>query len=433
MHETLSKYTLVDGYDIVLDLEKSDTTHLWDSRRERKFLDFFSYFATAPLGCNHPKMAEPDFLKRLGALAVNNPSNSDFYTIEMAEFVETFADLAKPDSMKHLFFIAGGGLAVENALKTAFDWKARKNMMRGSEVQEGLKIIHFKEAFHGRTGYTMSLTNVGDSRKTKYFTKFNWPRITNPKIIFPLEQNLHKVKELESKAVDEIEQTIDSCGDECAALIIEPIQGEGGDNHFRGEFLRTLRKICDENELMYIIDEVQTGMGLTGKLWCYQHFDLEPDIICFGKKTQVCGIMASERIDEIENNVFHEASRLNSTWGGNLIDMVRVKRYLEIIEEEKLVGNAAKMGDLMLKRLQELGEKYQMSNIRGRGLMIAFDMPDSDARAKLSNKLYELGLVAPTCGERSIRFRPPLCIQEEDIDEGMEILEKAMEALSFSR
>jgi L-lysine 6-transaminase len=424
VHRTLGKYMLTDGYDIVLDLAKSDTTHLWDSRRGRRFLDFFSYFATAPLGNNHPKMM--GFLERLGRLAVNNPSNSDFYTPEMAEFVQTFADLAMPSSMKHLFFIAGGGLAVENALKTSFDWKARKNMDRGP--QEGLKIIHFKEAFHGRTGYTMSLTNVYDQRKTKYFTKFDWPRITNPKITFPLEENIEIVERLESQALEEIDRALESCRDECAALIIEPIQGEGGDNHFRGEFLRALRRLCDENELMYIIDEVQTGVGLTGKLWCYQHFGFEPDIICFGKKTQVCGIMVSERVDEVEDNVFNEPSRLNSTWGGNLIDMVRAKRYLEIIEEEKLVDNAARMGDLMLRRVKELDDG-SLSNIRGRGLMIAFDLPDGDARGRLSNRLYELGMIAPTCGERSIRFRPPLCIQEEDVDEGMEILEKGLKSL----
>jgi L-lysine 6-transaminase len=432
VHEILKKYMLVEGYDLVLDLKKSNSFYLWDSRRNRRVLDFFTFFATAPLGCNHPKMLEPDFLKKLGAIAVNKPSNSDVYTQELAEFIETFARLAKPESMRYLFFISGGALAVENGLKTAFDWKVRKNFEKGYKEEKGFKVIHFKEAFHGRSGYTLALTNTYDPRKTKYFAKFDWPRITNPKLTFPLnKENLQKVKELEAKAIEEIDQAIETNKDDCAALIIEPIQGEGGDNHFRGEFFKVLRKICDENELIFILDEVQSGMGLTGKLWCYQHFDFEPDIICFGKKMQVCGIMASKRVDEVENNVFRESSRLNSTWGGNLVDMVRSKRYLEIIQEERLVENADLMGKYLLKELLKVGEKFPnlLSNIRGRGLMVAFDLPTPEIRDKLKEKLYELGMIILGCGTRSIRFRPPLNIEREPIDKGMEILEKALRAL----
>ena len=127
--------------------------------------------------------------------------------------------------------------------------------------------------------------------------------------------------------------------DDIAALIIEPIQGEGGDNHFRKEFFHTLRRLCDEYDMMFILDEVQTGVGLTGKMWAYQHFDFEPDILAFGKKTQVCGIMVSNRVDEVKDNVFKVSSRLNSTWGGNLVDMVRCQKYLEVIKEENLVKN----------------------------------------------------------------------------------------------
>ena len=432
VHDTLKKYMLVDGLDIVLDLQKSTGSHLWDARRNRKFLDFFTFFATAPLGCNHPKMLEPDFVRELGAIAVNKPSNSDVYTTEMAEFVDTFARLAKPESMNHLFFISGGALAVENGLKTAFDWKVKKNFEKGHKDEKGYKVIHFKEAFHGRTGYTLSLTNTYDPAKIEYFPKFEWPRITNPKITFPLnDENFKKVKDLEGKAIEEINSAIEANKDDCAALIIEPIQGEGGDNHFRKEFFRALRKVCDEKELMFMLDEVQTGMGLTGKMWCYQHFDFEPDIICFGKKTQVCGIMAGKRADEVKENVFHKSSRINSTWGGNLVDMVRSRKYLEIIHEERLIENADRMGNYLLKELLRLGEAHSnlFSNIRGKGLMIAFDLPTSELRDKLKNKLYGMGMLTFGCGARSIRFRPPLSIDKESIDEGIGILEKALKAM----
>lgn len=431
VHKILSKYMLVDGFDLVLDLRKSKGCKIYDSRRDRWFIDFFSFFASSPLGCNHPALLEPDFLKKLGEVAVNKPTNSDVYTIEMAEFVETFARIAMPDHFKHLFFIEGGALAVENALKTAFDWKIRKNIAEG-KGEKGEQVIHFQEAFHGRSGYTLSLTNTFDPRKTMYFPRFKWPRIINPKLKFPLtDENLKETIEREKLAIQQIYDAIEKNPDDIAALIIEPIQGEGGDNHFRGEFLRELRKICDENDIMYILDEVQTGVGLTGKMWAYQHFDFNPDIVCFGKKTQVCGIMVSSRVDEVKDNVFTVSSRINSTFGGNLTDMVRCQKYLEVIEEEKLVDNARKQGEILLKGLREIEEKYpdKVSNSRGRGLMCAFDLPSPEIRDRVKKMLYDNGLLILPCGPRGIRFRPPLTISSEEINEGLSVIDRTINSL----
>src|SRR6185436_5510892 len=154
-----------------------------------------------------------------------------------------------------------------------------------------------------------------------------------------------------------------------AALIIEPIQGEGGDNHFRPEWFRCLRRICDENGILLIFDEVQCGLGLTGRTWCCEHFGVLPDLLVFGKKTQVCGVMAGPRLDEVTDNVFRLPSRISSTWGGNLTDMVRSTHYLRIIEQEQLVENAREMGRLFLDELRRLaaGEAL-LSGVRGRGL-----------------------------------------------------------------
>jgi L-lysine 6-transaminase len=344
----------------------------------------------------------------------------------MAEFIESFGKYAVPDHFKHLFFISGGALAVENGLKTAFDWKIRKNIEKGLSENVGTQVIHFKEAFHGRTGYTLTLTNTFNLNKIKYYTKFNWPRIINPKITFPLnKENLEKVKDLEKQSLSEIESAISNNPNDIAALIIEPIQSEGGDNHFRGEFLRKLRKICDENEIMYILDEVQTGVGLTGSMWSYEHFDFKPDILAFGKKTQVCGIMVSNRVDEIKDNVFNVSSRLNSTWGGNLVDMVRCQKYLEIIDEENLIKNAEIQGKHLLEGLQELSVKYPniISNARGLGLLCAFDLPSPKIRDEMINKFYKNGLLVVGCGASTIRFRPPLIISEEEISKALEIID----------
>ena len=428
VHKTLGKYMLADGFDLVLDLKKSKGCRVFDSRNNKYMLDCFSFFATAPLGCNHPKLTSPDFIKKMGEIAINNPTNSDIYTVEMADFVDTFAKYTVPNHFKHLFFISGGALAIENGLKTAFDWKIRKNIARG-KGEIGRKVIHFREAFHGRTGYTLSMTNTFNLNKTKYFTKFDWPRIVNPKIQFPLNnENLKNVQELEKQAVAEIEKAVAKNPNDIAALIIEPIQGEGGDNHFRKEFFHELRRLCDKHEMMFIVDEVQSGVGLTGKMWAYQHFDFEPDILAFGKKTQVCGIMVGSRVDEVKDNVFNVVSRLNSTWGGNLIDMVRCQKYLEVIAEENLIKNAEMQGKRLLQGLEEIEKKYphKISNARGRGLMCAFDLPTPKERDELQSKLYANDLLVLTCGATTIRFRPPLTISSEEIDEAITILDKTV-------
>jgi L-lysine 6-transaminase len=346
--------------------------------------------------------------------------------------VETFFEVAVPDYFKYVFFIDGGALAVENALKTAFDWKVRKNFAKGIKEEKGHQIIHFKEAFHGRSGYTLSLTNTADPRKYQYFARFNWPRVLNPKITFPLTlERLEEVRLAEQESLRQIKQAIADNPDDIAAIIIEPIQGEGGDNHFRGEFFRELRKIADENDILLIFDEVQTGVGLTGKMWAHEHFGVQPDIMAFGKKTQVCGILVTDRIDEVENNVFKESSRINSTWGGNLTDMVRSQKYLEIIQEENLVEHTAKMGEYFEKKMDELEKEFPelISNVRARGLFAAFTLPNPEIRDQVFQKAYENKVIVLKSGVDSIRFRPPLNIQPNEIDQGFDILHNVLKTL----
>lgn len=428
----LSKNMLIDGFDIIVDLEKSQGSYLVDARDGRKYLDFFTFFATLPIGLNHPGLLTQEFKQRIQHAALNKPSNSDFYTVEMAEFVDTFARVAMPESLPHLFLISGGALAVENALKTAFDWKVRLNFEKGYTQERGSQVIHFQQAFHGRSGYTLSLTNTADPRKTKYFPRFNWPRVSNPKISFPLnEENIKKVQQAEQMSLQQIKKAIQDNPDDIAALIIEPIQGEGGDNHFRTEFFKELRTIADENDIILIFDEVQTGLGVSGKMWAYQHHGVEPDIVAFGKKAQVCGIMASKRIDLVENNVFVESSRINSTWGANLVDMVRSKRYLEIIEEENLVENAAKVGSYFQDQLQDIQAKYPtlISNVRGQGLFIAFDLPAEYLRDQFMREARKNNMLVLKCGERSIRFRPSLNTTKIIVDEAIERIDLTLSLL----
>jgi L-lysine 6-transaminase len=424
---TLKKHLLVDGFEIVIDLRKSRGSYIVDAQDGKRYLDFFTFVASSPIGLNHPKMTSPGFLKKLAYVAVNKPSNSDIYTAEQAEFLEVFSRVAMPEYLPHALFIEGGALGVENALKAAFDWKIRKNFARGYREERGKQIIHFRQSFHGRSGYTLSLTNT-DPVKTDLFPKFSWPRVTNPAVRFPLnEENLARVVQAEQVSINEIKEAFVNNKDDIAALIIEPIQGEGGDNHFRKEFFQALRQLADENEAMLIVDEVQTGIGMTGKMWAHQHF-VEPDMIAFGKKMQVCGFLCGRRVDEVRDNVFAVSSRINSTWGGNLVDMVRAQRYLEIIEEDHLVENARVTGIHLVNRLNELTGEFPslVSNARGRGLFAAFDVATAEQRTKIRADAYARGLIVLPSGEKSIRFRPPLTVTKAEIDEGIGIIRDAL-------
>jgi L-lysine 6-transaminase len=419
---TLKSNILVDGFHIVIDLQKSHGAVIVDALEGKEYLDCYGYFATLPIGHNHPKMQDEAFLGSLMTAALSNPANSDVYSREFAAFVKLFRESAVPDAFSHLFFIAGGALAVENAMKAAFDWKAQRNRANGHDGG-GDKILHFREAFHGRSGYTLSVTNT-DQLKIRDFPKFDWPRVSNPTLSFPIDESAAAAAE--DKSVKEIEDAFAKDPHGIAAILIEPIQGEGGDNHFRPEFFQRLRTLADNHDALLIFDEVQTGMGATGTMWAFEQLGVVPDIVSFGKKTQVCGIMSTGRIDEVENNVFQLSGRINSTWGGNLVDMVRCARYLQIMKEDDLVANAARVGGAFKEQLEQLQGSTSVSNVRGRGLFLAFDMPDGAARDGFRQECWDAGLATLACGTRTVRFRPPLVFSDADVDQSMSVMRKVL-------
>src|ERR1700744_1150273 len=433
VQSTLQKHVLADGFDLTFDMEKSQGVYIYDSKHKKTLLDFFTCFASVPLGYNHPKMVEDEtFKKNLLSAALTNPSNSDVYTEQYAQFVETFGRIGIPDYLPHAFFISGGALAIENAIKVAMDWKVQKNFAKGYTKEKGFKVLHFEHAFHGRSGYTLSLTNTLPA-KTKWFAKFDWPRVSLPQINFPYSDSNHEdLLRREALSIEQIKKAFEVNKDDICAIIIEPIQSEGGDNHVRKEFMEQLRKLADENEAMLIYDEIQTGVGLTGKFWCHEHFgeNARPDIIAFGKKMQVCGILAGRRVDEVEGNVFNVPSRINSTWGGSLVDMVRSSKVLEIIEEDNLCNNAAITGKYLQNELLKIAEKYPViSNVRGKGLLTAFDFPDKKTREIFIKEGMNRNVMFLGCGNHTIRFRPALIMDKDHIDEGLAVLEKILTIL----
>ena len=420
---SLEQHILLDGFRVVIDLEKSRGSYLYDAANGHRLIDLYGFFGSLAVGFNHPYFDQPEVQEELLRAAKVKVANSDVYSQAYAEFVDAFARVVGMPPLNRYLFIEGGALAVENTLKAAMDWKVRRNMAAG-KGERGTEILHFRHAFHGRSGYTMSLTNT-DPRKTDLFAKFNWPRVSCPYINFSLPESEREADVIarEKKSEEEILRFVKERGDDIAAIILEPIQGEGGDNHFREKWLKTLRRICDEHEMLLIFDEVQCGMGVTGRNWCCQHFDVLPDLLAFGKKAQVCGVMAGPRLDEVKDNAFRLASRLNSTWGGNFTDIVRSKHILRVMEEENLEENAAKVGSYFLEQLRQFArDESLISAVRGRGCFIAFDLPNPQEREDFWKGLFDLGVLTIRSGDHSIRFRPALDLKASVVDEAMDLM-----------
>lgn len=425
VHETLRRSILVEGYPFVLDLEGSHGQYLKDARDGREYLDFFTFYASRPVAFDHPALKDPEYQRRLLLSAMAKPSNCDVYTGLFAEFVETFRTLAMGPGMRHLFFIDGGALAVENALKAAFDWKVQKT---GADENVCTQVLHFRHAFHGRSGYTLSLTNTADPRKTRNFPKFDWPRVNSPALGFVRgKPSLDEVEAAEQKALDEIDRVYEQRGERAiAAVIIEPVQCEGGDRHFRPEFLQSLRSLCDRRQALLIFDEVQTGMGTSGTRWLYEQTGVVPDLVAFAKRAQTGGVMAGSRLDEVES-VFKVKSRISSTFAGNLSDFVRSQRFLEIVRDDHLLDNAKRQGERLRQGLLAFESQYEsVTNVRGVGLLVAFDLPTTAQRDHVVQEAMNRGLLVLTCGDRSVRLRPALDVGPEDCDRALDTLGRAL-------
>jgi L-lysine 6-transaminase len=413
LRERLSRSVIVDGPHIALDLHGSEGPYIRDLYDSTEYLDFATFYASLPLGMNHPDIkSDPELRERLLVASLNKVANPDYHSEEVTEFVETFVRVVGDPEMPKLFFVEGGALAVENAIKAAFDWKSRRNERAGLETEQ-LEVMHLEGAFHGRSGYTLSLTNT-EANKIERFPKFNWPRIPVPDCVSLQGAALEEAERLSLEAAERF--FLERPG-KIACVLAEPIQGEGGDRHMRGEFLRELQDLAHRHDALFVLDEVQTGCGMTGRNWCYQKLGLKPDIVAFAKKLQVGGIMAGRRVLEEKQNVFTVPGRISSTWGGGLVDMVRATLILDIIERDKLVENASHMGERLLAGLKNIKDEDFISAVRGSGLMVAFDLPDGLTRDAVFSDLEEREhLLVLRCGSKSIRLRPPLNVRPEDVD-----------------
>ncbi|MFJ6510715.1 L-lysine 6-transaminase [Streptomyces sp. NPDC091406] len=413
-----------DFNDILIDVRASNGCWLVDERDGSRYLDMSMFYASAPLGHNHPGLhGDQRFDEALLASARMKPANPDYGTGEQVRFVRAFMDALGSDDMPYVFFIDGGAAAVENALKAAFDWKTQHNAARGIAVR-GSRAMHLEHAFHGRSGYTMSLTNT-DPSKTRDFPVFDWPRIPSPAVNDMGRWDEPGLLAEEEQALVAAEAAFRRYAHEIACFVFEPIQGEGGDRHLRPQFLSAMAELCRTHDALFVADEVQSGFGLTGDRWASETLGLSPDLIAFGKKTQVCGVLGGRRVREIENNAFRASSRLSSTWGGSLTDMVRATRILEIVARDGLFTAARTTGAYLLQGLTEIAADLPglVSDPRGRGLMCAITLPDQAVRNRvLERALTKHGVVFLGSGQRELRWRPPLSVTEADLAAGLDAL-----------
>lgn len=404
--------TINDGDHIVVDLDKSHDSFIVEAETGREYLDLSTQFASQALGWNHPRLLA--IKEKLGRIALHKIANPDFYTQELAEFLEILSRHAIDFSK--FFLVEGGSCGVNFSIAACCDYRAKKLKLTDTECNN-LNVVHFTKSFSGRCGYPLSITNTSPN-KVAFFPKFSWTRVSTPSITFPI--NLEQVQSLENQALLEIENAFKK--NNVAAVVLESILGEGGDLHLRPEFFQQLRQLTTKYDIMLILDEVQSGCMITAKMWAYQHFGIVPDCLAFGKKFGTAGFCSTNKIDEVPDNVFRTPSRISSTFGGNLVDMVRSTAILQAIDEDNLQQNVIDVGSYLLDKLHNVDG---IENVRGRGLMIAFDLPTTERRDQVLNKIKERASILP-CGDKSIRLRPHLTFTKENADLAIEIIKNSI-------
>lgn len=361
-------------FNIKIDFEKSHDSYIYDKNTSQYFLDFLGGYSTLPLGYNHPIFQEPSYKESIARLSTVKIPNCEWITDEGLAFQEHFTEHPDMRMFQHFYFCCTGALAVEAAIKTAMEYKGNQN------------IISLKNSFHGINGYGGMVSD-------------RFPPIDNHLEGFP-----------KATWCQDIAYPYD-----VAAILVEPIQSTYGDNYLGRGNLQGLRDVCIERDIILIFDEIQTGFGTTGKMWYFQHLGIEPDIVCFGKKSQVSGIMVKEKFGKI----FKSPLKLDVTWDGDLIDMVRCSYILKAYEKYNLLDNARTRGEQFINGLKGMP---QLKNVRGIGCMAAFDFNTHAEQESFAHKAFGNGLLFNKTRDKTIRFRPNLNASSAEIQTALDII-----------
>ena len=376
-------------FNIKIDFDKSHDSFLYDKNTEREYLDFFGMYASLPLGYNHKIFQTEEFKNEILSTSTFKVNNCEFVSDETLEFDRLFSEYAGSGNYKHFHYCCTGALAVEAAIKACLQYKNFHSP----------KIISFNNSFHGVNSYGGFVT----SRFWPANLKLDgFPEILSCK----LAASLKRVEE-------ELMKSPTTC------ILVEPIQCSAGDIHLRKEFLVGLRALADSYDVPLVFDEIQIGFGATGKLWYYEHLDIEPDILIFGKKTQLSGIMVKDKHSQIFQK--ENITRLEVTWNSDVVDMVRCKHIIKAYKKYNILENVKNVSQVLISSLEK---NKKIKNLRNAGLIIGFDLEDTQSRNKFVKDLYDVGLLCNSTGRRSIRLRPNLNLTLEEAELAIEKINK---------
>ena len=376
-------------FNINVNFSKSNGSYLYDNNTDRRYLDFFGMYASLPLGYNHKVFQTEQYKSDILSASAFKINNCEFVSNESIRFDTNFQEFTNNGEYVHYHYTCTGALAVEAAIKTCIHHSGYKKP----------NIVSFRNSFHGINSLSSFITDHFWPANKKLS---GLPQIFSTKLSCDLRQ---------------VEDYLSSNHTTC--VLVEPIQCSAGDIHLDNEFFRGLRSLCDTYSVPLVFDEIQVGFGSTGKLWFYEHTGIVPDIVVFGKKTQLSGIMVNDKYGSIFDK--DQVTRLEVTWDGDVLDMIRCDYIMKAYKQDNIIQSISEKSEYIVSHLRKLNN---LLNVRSSGLIMAFDLSDMDKRDKLVRELYNNGLICNKTGKQSVRLRPNLAISYEDIEDFIYIMNK---------